>query len=301
MKKVLLTGASGFIGRQAVPFLVDHDYEVHCVTSRAEGRAGRDVTWHRADLLNERECRDLFKNVRPTHLLHFAWHTEPGKYWSSEENWKWLKASLDMLHYFKHYGGERATLAGTCAEYDMNYGLCSEDTTPIRSDTVYGKCKGLLSRDAGSYCSKNDLSFAWGRIFFLYGPGEHPSRLVPSVIRNLLKGEEAPCTDGSQRRDYLYSGDVASAFVSLMDGSVRGAVNIASGTAVTVREIVEKIAKKTGNSCSLRLGSVPRQPGDPPLIVADTRRLNEEVGWKPAYSLDEGLDLTIKCLREELT
>ena len=301
MKKVILTGASGFIGRQAVSRLVNNNYEVHCVTSRKAEGAGGNVTWHRADLLNERECMDLFKNVMPTHLLHFAWYTEPLKYLSSEENWDWLKASLKMLHYFTRYGGERATFAGTCAEYDWKCGFCSEDTTPIKPNTIYGKCKDLLNREAGSYCSKNDISFAWGRIFFIYGPGEHPSRLVPSVIRHLLNNEEAPCTDGNQKRDYLYSGDAASAFVCLMDGKVGGAVNIASGTAVTVREIVEKIAIKTGSHNSVEFGAIPRHPVDPPLIVADTRRLNEEVGWKPVFSLDEGLDMTIKSLRKDLS
>lgn len=156
-KRVLITGASGFVGRHTVPLLLKGGYEVHAVHC---GSASLDeeprLFWHRCDLLNADEQRRLVKQVKPTHLLHLAWYATPGKYWTSVENIRWVKASLDLTINFMEQGGKRAVFAGTCAEYDWSYGYCSEGVTPTRPATLYGTCKnslqdmvGHLSRQTG--------------------------------------------------------------------------------------------------------------------------------------------------------
>ncbi|HEY3272822.1 MAG TPA: NAD(P)-dependent oxidoreductase [Methanocella sp.] len=299
MKRVLVTGGSGFIGQHALPYLVEKGYEVHCVTSGAP-RKESAVQWHRADLFSESECREIFRSVKPSHLLHFAWYTEPGKYWTSEKNLEWVRASLDILKNFKASGGTRATFAGTCAEYDRNFGFCSEGITPCVPDTLYGTCKNSLRQMASSYSELNHVSFSWGRIFFLYGPGEHPSRLVSSVIRSLLRNEEAKCTHGDQIRDFLHAEDVASAFAALLDCNVEGPVNIASGEPVSLKTVINGIGVKIGNPARISFGAIPVPANDPPVILADTRRLNKEVGWKQKYSLDAGLDDVIEWWKHHL-
>jgi nucleoside-diphosphate-sugar epimerase len=145
-----------------------------------------------------------------------------------------------------------------------------------------------------------NLSAAWGRIFFLYGPHEHPARLVPHVIRGLLRREPVACTEGTQIRDYLYVRDVASAFVSLLDSDVTGAVNISSGQSLEVREIIYQIADQLDGRELVRLGALPAAGDEPPLLVGDTLRLKREVGWTPGYSLSDGLAETIQWWREHL-
>ena len=94
---------------------------------------------------------------------------------------------------------------------------------------------------------RRGISFAWGRIFFLHGPGEHPDRLVPSVTRALLAGEPARCTDGRQVRDFLHSSsDAAHAFAALLALRVEGPVNIASGRGCRSRELVGWIGDALG-------------------------------------------------------
>lgn len=301
MKRVLLTGATGFIGRHSLAPLRAHQYEVHAVSSRPQSADGLAVYWHQADLLNSSESAALLASVRPTHLLHLAWYAEPGKYWMSEKNLDWVRASLALLTEFIRQGGQRAVMAGTCAEYDWRFGYCTEDITPLAPATLYGSSKHALQILLTALAHHTGLSAAWGRIFFLYGPHEHPSRLVASVARSLLNGEPALTTPGEQLRDYLHVQDVAEAFVMLLESAVTGPVNIASGQPVAVRDINLTLAQLCQRTDLLQLGALPARPDDPPLLAANVRRLHDEVGWQPAYTLEQGLEHTVRWWAEQLT
>jgi nucleoside-diphosphate-sugar epimerase len=150
------------------------------------------------------------------------------------------------------------------------------------------------------FTGQANLSGAWGRIFYLYGPFEHPSRLIASVIRSLAEGRPAQCSHGKQVRDFLHVQDVSDAFVALLDSEVSGTINIASGCPITVKEIVHKIARKLEGEGLIRLGALPTPPDEPALLVANVQRLTHEVGWEPKYDLDKGLDDTITWWRKQL-
>jgi nucleoside-diphosphate-sugar epimerase len=297
MRRVLLTGATGFIGRQAVAPLLELGYEVHATGVETEvgleTEAEGQVAWHRADLLAPGGAGNLIAAVQPSHLLHFAWYAAPGKYWTSPENLRWVGASLELLQAFAEHGGQRVVMAGSCAEYDWRYGSCSEQVTPLAPATLYGTCKHALQTMVSAYAVRAGLSAAWGRIFFLYGPHEHPTRLVASVIRALLRGEPAPTSHGAQVRDFLHVTDAGAAFVTLLNGDVTGPVNVASGQPISVRDLVYRIAAKLGRADLIELGALPTPANEPPLLVADVRRLRDEVGWRPRYDWDTGLDQTI--------
>jgi len=211
-----------------------------------------------------------------------------------------VSASLALLQAFGEQGGERVVMAGTCAEYDWGQGLCLESVTPRKPSTVYGTCKNALQEILSIYSNQFGLSSAWGRIFFLYGPKEHPSRLVSSVIQSILRGETARCSSGEQVRDFMYVTDVASAFVALLNSDIQGPVNIASGEAITLKDVVERIATKLGRPELLKLGARSTNLQDPPLLLADISRLKDELGWQPSFDIDRGLDETIAWWKEEL-
>lgn len=300
MKRVLLTGATGFIGRHSVPSLLERGYEVHAVSLREAESVSPDAFWHRADLMDSERVSNLMGEVRPTHLLHFAWFVEPGKYLTSLENFRWTRASLDLLQAFARHGGERVVTAGSCIEYDWNYGYCSERLTPLASSTLYGSCKYALQIAQSAFAGQTGISAAWGRVFFLYGPHEHPARLVPSVVNAVLRDEDAPCSHGEQIRDFLHVSDVADAFAALLDSDVLGVVNIASGRPVAVKDVVYKIAGKVGREDRIRLGALLASDNKPPLLVADVGRLRDEVGWTPRYDLDRGLEQTMNWWKERV-
>lgn len=300
MKKILITGSTGFIGQHCLPLLLERGYEVHAVSSRNSIDKWNNIYWHRVDLLDSEQTSVLIAEVRPTHLLHFAWFTVPGKYLDSFANLHWVRASLNLVETFASYGGERVVIAGTCFEYDWRYGYCSEQCTPFAPASLYGVCKHSLQSILDAFIRQTRLSAAWGRIFFLYGPHEHPNRLVSSVIRALLKGELARCSHGNQIRDFLYVKDVAGAFIALLESNISGAVNVASGHPVTIKDVIMKIAGKLGRKNLIQLGALPVSENEPHLLVADVNQLTQKVGWAPKYDLDRGLDQTIAWWRKHL-
>lgn len=296
-KCVLLTGATGFIGTHCVPELLARDYEVHALTSRSvPDIAG--AQWHHADLFDAARTAALLEQVRPTHLLHLAWYTVPARYWQAMENIDWVQASLGLLRAFMRNGGQRATFAGTCAEYDWAAGCCSEESTPLRPQAVYGVCKHALHLIIDEVSREAGLSSAWGRVFFPYGPAEQPGRLVPSVINSLLRGQPIACSTGEQKRDYLYVADVAAALVAVLDSPLRGAVNIGSGNAVAVREIVARIVARLGHAELVTFGPRDDARNEAPLVLADIKRLAAHAHWSPRFDLDQGIDATIRWWRE---
>jgi nucleoside-diphosphate-sugar epimerase len=300
-KRVLLTGAGGFIGRHCLAPLQAAGYEVHAVSSQQRPQAGAGVTWHRSDLLDNAQVSQLVTKAKPTHLLHLAWYAVPGKYTNSPENLRWCQASLELLRSFAENGGQRAVFAGSCFEYDLSYGYCTEELTPICPATFYGACKHSTYEVVRGFSSLVGLSSAWGRIFYLYGPGEATTRLVPSVILSLLGGERAKCTAGRQLRDFLHVQDVAGAFTALLDSGVAGAVNIGSGEPITIRSLVEEIARLLKAEGRVDFGAIESAPSDPPAVIANPRKLREEVGFTPRWKLDEGLVSTINWWRQETT
>jgi nucleoside-diphosphate-sugar epimerase len=251
-------------------------------------------------LLDGTAAAILVGRIEPTHLLHLAWYVEPGLFWSSSQNLQWVGASIELVRAFFAGTGKRAVLAGTCAEYDWAFGRCSEVATPLAPNTLYGACKHAVQVAVDAYARERSLSIAWGRIFFLYGPHEPAERLVPSVIRAVLGGESARCSHGQQVRDFLHIADAGSAFVATLDSEVDGAVNLASGTPVTIEHLVRSIAAQSGREDLLDLGALPARLGDPMVLTADVDRLFNEVGWRPAYTLDRGIKATLDWWREQL-
>lgn len=298
-RRVLVTGGGGFIGRACLPLLAAAGYEVHAVTSRADPEPTSGVVWHRADLLDPTAVDALCAEARADDLLHLAWVTTPGAYTHTAANLDWVAASLRLVRRFVDHGGRRIVVAGSCFEYDHGDAApLHETTSPLIPDTLYGTSKVALAAVIGRFAQEAGVSSAWGRVFFLYGPHEHPNRLVSSVIRSLLEGREAPCTVGTQVRDFLHVRDVAAAFVALLRSPAKGPVNIASGAGVTVRDVVLEIGEQIGRPELIVLGARALSPTDPPHIVADVTRLRDEVGFAPEHDLHSGLADTIAWWRD---
>jgi nucleoside-diphosphate-sugar epimerase len=299
--RVLVTGGGGFIGRACLPLLTAAGYEVHAVTSRADPAPIDGVLWHRADLLDPAAVDALCDQVRADDLLHLAWVTTPGSYTHTAANLDWVAASLRLVRRFVDHGGRRIVGAGTCFEYaHVGAAPLHETMSPLLPDTLYGTSKVALASVITRFAQEAGVTSAWGRVFFLYGPHEHPNRLVSSVIRALLEGREAPCTVGTQVRDFLHVRDVAAAFVALLRSPTTGSVNIASGGGVTVRDLVLEIGEQIGRPELVILGARSLSAADPPYIVADATRLRDEIGFAPDHDLHSGLADTIAWWRGHL-
>jgi nucleoside-diphosphate-sugar epimerase len=289
MKRVLVTGAGGFIGEETLPLLLEAGFEVHALSRdpRAPGLPG--VAWHRCDVLDD-DVEPLLRDVAATHLLHLAWYAKPGLFWTAPENLDWVAASLRLARGFARSGGRRLVGAGSCAEYDWSVPHLDERETPLRPSTLYGEAKASTFRLLEAAAPVLGLSFAWGRVFFPFGPREKPDRLLSSLFDGIASDEPIEFSAGTQQRDFMHVEDVAAAFVRLLASEAAGPVNIARGETLAVREIVARAARLAGGEHLIRFGARPMQAGEPPMMSAATRRLREELGFSPRYTIEAGLE-----------
>lgn len=297
MKKVIVTGASGFIGKYTLSSLVNKGYEVHGVYYSKTVDNIPNIIWHKANLLDPSETQTLFDEIKPSHLLHLAWDISPG-FRDSLSNFDWLDASIHILKAFEQNNGKRAVIAGTCFQYEFVEGVYSELKTPKNPFYTYGICKQKLQEFFDEYLKNTHLSGAWGYIFYPYGIGDSPNKLIPQAIQTLLKGDKFRLSSGDQIKDYIYIKDVSEAFVEILDSEIEGGVNIGSGKGITVKDIALKLAKLLDKENLLEFGEVLSYSNEPKEMVADISKIQNTLNWKSKYRIEEGLAETVKFYAE---
>jgi nucleoside-diphosphate-sugar epimerase len=296
--RVLVTGASGWIGHHALSALTQLDCEV-IASARRPGSPAPGVTWIAADLLSPGEAERLARQARADALLHLAWTVEPGKFWTDAANLDWVGASVRLARAAADSGTRRLCVAGTCFEYDWPAeGNCVEMVTALQAHTLYDAAKDGCRRILEAYAAQSGLSFSWARLFHLYGPGENPARLVSSIARALVAGEPARSSRGLAVRDYMDVRDAADALARLVSSDVVGPVNIATGDAVSIAHIVTTLARLGSRPDLSEPGALPDGLNEPPRIVADVTRLRREVpGIQAPRPLEQGLAETLEFWR----
>ncbi|MBS0615253.1 MAG: NAD(P)-dependent oxidoreductase [Verrucomicrobia bacterium] len=287
MKRVVVTGAAGFIGRHVLPVLREKGYDVHALSSQK--RESNHITWHKVDFLSPLQVSEVLQEIKASHALHLAWCTTPGKYWTATENLDWVSASLHFARAFARNGGKHLVVAGTCAEYAWEDSVLHESSSEFNPGTLYGVCKRSLFKILEKFCSQEGLRLAWGYIFYLFGSGEKEERFIPQIIRGLLQNIEVKCSSGQQIRDFLHVSDVAAAFAAMVDSSAAGTFNIGSGRGIALREIVEKLEKKLEKAGLVKFGERQTPANEPLHLVANTERILTSVDWKPKIEIDQGL------------
>ena len=266
----LLTGATGFVGRQVHKALVARGVAVRVVirtgsAARLAATAERVVTT--PDLFAEKAAWWSEASAGVENVVHAAWYAESGHYLHSPKNQDCLAGTLELARGAIAAGVRRSVGIGTCFEYDVGDGLLTTKTR-LNPQTPYAAAKASAFRALSELLPARGLSFAWCRLFYLYGEGEDERRLVPYLRHRLSRGEPAELTSGSQVRDFL---DVTEAGRMIADaalGTVQGPVNICSGVPVTVRELAERICDELGGRRHLlHFGARPDNAFDPPRVV----------------------------------
>lgn len=281
-ERVLLTGATGFVGRAVAASL--RGVELHAVSSRD------------ADLLDEGAARALLREVKPTIVLHCAWYVAHGRFWTAPENEAWLDASTAFARAFAEQGGRRFVGIGTCAEYadrDADDDAPWRETRAIAPATPYGQAKAALALRLAAL----PIATAWARLFHMFGEGENPARLVPSVALALLRGEEARCASGRPVRDFASTRFIGQALAALALSGVTGPVNIGSGEGRAIADVARFLGQVCGRPELVRLGALPDRPNEVPHMVADVTRLRREAGFAQPPRVEADLRALVAALR----
>ncbi|MGB0154245.1 MAG: NAD-dependent epimerase/dehydratase family protein [Verrucomicrobiales bacterium] len=296
--KILVTGGNGFIGKPTVRSISGRGHEV---LSPSRPYASSSDARDSLDLLDANAVNSYLSHHQPDGLIHLAWDTTPGAYWISSANLTWTAASLRLLESFVRHGGKRAVIAGTSAEYSWSGDSpLSETDTPLAPDSLYGVSKDSLRRILEAWAPAAGISLAWGRVFCPYGPREKSSRLIPKLITRLEAGETLPFDSGNLTRDFLHVDELGSAFATLFESNFEGTVNLASGEDLTIREVATQLGDYLNRSNQIQFDQLPDPEGQPPRVVASTKRLSSEIGWKPFKSNKERLKETCLWWREHL-
>ena len=305
MKRILITGATGFIGSHVAKMCAREDCEIYALV-----RNGSDL-WRiqeilqrihivTCNLLSAEEVDACLNRIRPDICLHLAWYAEPGKYLTSYENVKMLNASMHLASSLARTGCARLVATGSCAEYDNISCDPLSEISPAKPRNLYAASKLALSLVLEQMACLTGIRMTWVRLFYQFGPFEDVRRLVPSVICSLLRNETAKVTPGDQIRDYLHVEDVAAAIVAVAKSPLAGVVNVGSGNPIKVKEIVLNIASLLNRFDLIAFGARPHEGYDPVFICANNQKLMEHTGWRPRFDLQQGLRHTIEWWQKRL-
>ncbi len=309
-KRVLLTGASGFIGAHVARLLVREGSEVHGLTSNVSSiypdrlrdiRA--DITLHEANLMDRTAIEKLVHDVKPQIVLHLGAYTHVGKSWNRVDECIQanIQGTVNLLEAMADVGYDRFVNTGTSEIYGAVDVPFREDVCP-KPVSPYAVSK----YSAEMYCRLGIESYEWPivmvRPFNAYGPGQSPDRIIPEVIVRALRGEDLAMTTGNQTREFNYVEDLAEGFVlaATVDGVDGELINIGCGEEVKINDLTRRILTLMGDPITADFGALPDRPIEIWRMFCDNTKARELLGWTPRHSLEDGLDKTIEWYRREL-
>lgn len=307
MKRILITGTTGFVGSCLARCLVGQGYQIDVIA-----RATSD-TWRIDDLIDYLEVHyvDLrdsvaveraVKLMRPEVVFHLATY---GGFVSQrnaglivESN---LRGTVSLLDSCLQVGCELFINTGSSSEYGKKTGPMKE-TDLLEPDDAYGVAKAAATLLCRLEAVKREASVVTLRLFSPYGPRDDPKRLIPYVIKSLLRGERPKLSTPSSVRDYIFIDDVLDAYLNVLEADLPPGeiLNIGSGMQHEIGEVVGLITDVISSDIEPEWGVVTSQRPEPDCWVADIGKAASELGWQPATSLEAGLRKTVQWFKENL-
>lgn len=307
-KRVLVTGATGFLGSHVARKLVGLKARVTALVRNGSGteriadcRERMDLI--EADLRRGEEIARAVSQARPEIVFHLAVYgvdpaqTDPRTLFETN-----VAGLLSILEALRDHPCRRFVHAGSCFEYGGAGGRLSEEA-PLSALNLYAASKSFAWHLCRSEHRRHGLPAVTLRPFTFYGPHERPDRLIPSVIRSILKGEEIRITAGTQRRDYTYVEDVADACLraALLDEAVGETFNIGSGRELSVLEAAERIRSVMGSDLPIRAGALETRAEEAWRMACDPSKAERLLGWSARTGFEEGISRMVRWMtgREE--
>ena len=280
MEKVLVTGATGFIGNYVVRELLSRGCAV-VATSRDAVRAPQS-DWFNAvkyipfNFHDFAEQTDYFRFFdQPTRVIHLAWEGLPN-YTDPVHTTVNLPLQIAFLNNLIRHGLRRLTVTGTCFEYGMREGRLSEEMTPAPAN-AYAAAKNRLREQLADSTTAYEVQLNWVRLFYMYGPGQNPKSLFSQLQRAIDNHDTVfNMSGGEQVRDYLPVQQVAACIAGIaLQNKSAGIINCCSGEPVTVKEMVARYLEQHQGSIPLNLGYYPYTDYEPMAFWGDNNKLKQ--------------------------
>lgn len=298
--RVFLTGATGFLGRYILQELLNNSHSVLALVEPSitipDDSRHPLVTYFWEDLLNSEKIKNKLDEWKPDACIHLAWYIGPD-YLSSLLNLPLMKSSVDLINNLYMGGCKQVIVAGSCAEYALTNQLLQE-TSKMEPATLYSACKSAICQIGTNLSLLYKANFAWGRIFYPYGPGENPNRLMSSLINAIIAGKPFKASSGTQKKDYIFVEDVARAFLCLLDNHCNGIFNISTNTSISVKEVIQIIERQMNAEHYAQIGANEKRSWDPENIQGDNQKLIK-LGWKPNTTIEDGIRKLIDRCRQQ--
>jgi nucleoside-diphosphate-sugar epimerase len=229
MKKILLTGASGFIGKNLIKHLIGN-YQVIAIINNNYIERKENLNIIKIDLNDYLFLEKLIRKEKPEILVHLAWITDNKIYLNSEENIKWLSISKILVDLFVNNNGKHIIVSSSCAEDYLK-------------NTLYAKSK----TDLREYCFSNykSIDISWLKIFFTYGPGDKKEKLIPSIIESAVNNKDFFLNNPENIIDYIYIDDLTRMIFKVIDEKKTGTIEIGTGKGYKLIDIANKIYNAT--------------------------------------------------------
>jgi UDP-glucose 4-epimerase len=295
-RKVLVTGASGFIGNHLCESLREGGSEVHAISRHRAEECADGIRWWRGDMAESERVAQIIKSVQPEIIFHLASRVDGSRNAALvlptlRSN---FMSTVNVLSAADEIDCGRVVLAGSLEEPipgDLQQIPCSP----------YAAAKWASGGYARMFQKLYQLPVITLRVFMVYGPGQQDlKKLVPYVILSLLRGQSPKLSSGSREVDWIYVGDVVEGFLTAGVGSgATGTVDIGSGELVTIREVVERLVREVNPGIQPLFGAIPDRPMEQ-VRVADIATSAQRIGWKPATPLYQGLKKTVEWYADRL-
>ena len=296
MKRVLITGGTGFVGSNLARRLVRDGHRVHLVvrpghaTWRIQPIAG-GITLLDADLADGASVERVVAQAQPDWIFHLAaFGAYPHQTDVETMVQTNVRGTCNLVAAALEVGVEALVNAGSSSEYGYKDHAPSE-AEPLEPNSSYAWAKASATLFCRHAAHQRGAHMPTLRLYSVYGPYEEPGRLLPSLIASGLRGELPPLVDPRVARDYVYVEDVADAFVRAAErrGPDPGAVyNVGTGVQTSLAEIVEVARRRLGVAGEPRWGSMPNRSWDTDVWVSDIGKIRHDLGWQPATTLEEG-------------
>ena len=292
---IFVTGATGFIGAAFCRLAQQHGHRVAGLIRPGKPpprESGETMIWLEGRL--DQIPQAALEQFQPEVCVHAAWISKPGEYLESplnDQHLYWSEALVQRLFGLglKHFVG-----VGTCLEYAPGQSALREDVSPTAATTAYARCKNAFRQSLFASATRAGVSACWGRVFYPYGPGEHPARLCTSLVHKFRLGEKLILKTPRSTKDYIYVADLAAAMVTTVACGVKGVINWGTGHGTSVRQIADTVAGMM--DCPELVEEISPAPPDPlGYVVADAARLRS-LGWQPQVDLPTGIKRLLATL-----